>query len=72
MTKDQAQKVLDTKVQAVTALLADIRKLAVDNRLNVYIPVIDVDGGYDYSGRPKEEWQSSSYDEEWASSSYSC
>lgn len=69
MTKDQARLVMQTKIQAATQLLADIRKLAVDNGLNVYIPVIDVDSGYDYSGGPKEEWESSS---DWESSSAYC
>lgn len=72
MTKDQAQKVLDTKVQAVTALLADIQKVAVENSLSVFIPALDVDYGHVY-GFPvvPHDWESSS-EENWDSSSYSC
>lgn len=72
MTKDQAQKVLDTKVQAANALLASIRDLAVANGLSIFIPATDVDSGRDYCSVKTETWASSSYDEDWASSSYNC
>lgn len=71
MTRDQARLVLQTKVQAATQLLADIRNLALEHSLTVYIPTVDVDGGTNYgSVRNTENWDSSS--ESWDSSSYSC
>lgn len=70
MTKDQAQDILSTRVQAATALLAEIRKLAIDHNLSVFIPQIDVDAGYDGSSDRPSAWDSSSYADSWESSSY--